>query len=251
MVYHHLPFGSAIVDNAWWVNLWGKDIRVIQFSLLPPNECWPLVGLIRCYSLQMITLWGWPPQLIARGLLHWMRKDISSIHHELLHASENDCMSVQAVFLYVCAIFWNWIFPGGLPFAASLRMFASFYRGKAAVESKSLALFLLVLNAGNGWECGKGIIINNFYGYLWIIPYHSPHSLLSTRKHFHPFPTLLCRRLLYIPQLTGGSKGRANARSLTAGAASWQATTHCWLVVWTPLKNMNVNWGDYSQYMGN
>ena len=23
-----------------------------------------------------------------------------------------------------------------------------------------------------------------------------------------------------------------------------------WLVVWTPLKNMNVNWDDYSQYMG-
>ena len=25
---------------------------------------------------------------------------------------------------------------------------------------------------------------------------------------------------------------------------------HNWLVVWTPLKNMNVNWDDYSQYMG-
>ena len=24
----------------------------------------------------------------------------------------------------------------------------------------------------------------------------------------------------------------------------------CWLVVWTPLKNMNVTWDDYSQYMG-
>ena len=23
-----------------------------------------------------------------------------------------------------------------------------------------------------------------------------------------------------------------------------------WLVVWTPLKNMKVNWDDYSQYMG-
>ena len=23
-----------------------------------------------------------------------------------------------------------------------------------------------------------------------------------------------------------------------------------WLVVWTPMKNMNVNWDDYSQYMG-
>ena len=27
-------------------------------------------------------------------------------------------------------------------------------------------------------------------------------------------------------------------------------TYHTWLVVWTPLKNMKVNWDDYSQYMG-
>ena len=36
-------------------------------------------------------------------------------------------------------------------------------------------IFLLVLNAGNGWEWGNGTMISSYYGSF-------PHSLLSTSK---------------------------------------------------------------------
>ena len=101
-----------------------------------------LVLLAAIYS-QMITLWGWPLQLIMRGLLiwgwHWTRKDISSIHHELLDASESDCTPIIP---YNYMIFFDAGSLDWLP-CESLLMCASFW---------PLGSLFSVNNRGKPWN---------------------------------------------------------------------------------------------------
>ena len=134
----------------------------------------PWLVLLGAIYSQMITLWGWPLQLIMRGLLipvwHWTRKDISSIHHELLDASESDCTSIIT---YIHVIFWCWIFG-------------------------VVALWKFTTMCASFWPLG---------------------SLFMTFEASRGIPTRWAP-VLQIPQLSGGSKGRANTRSLAA-EASW------------------------------
>ena len=62
-----------------------------------------------------------------------------------------------------------------------------------------IANYLLVLNVGNGWEWGNGMIIDSYSGSF-------PHSLLSTSKIMDEFPKWKQNHseLRGIPQLLGG-----------------------------------------------
>ena len=123
------------------------------------------------------------------------------------------------------------------------------------------------------WEAEKSLESIHL---TWTERSYQSHSFLNCTKwlregtrneHLPKFP--LFPSFGYITNLTiwrrppRVSKGFSN--SCTRGAscwilrfetATWQTWSlvtplyTCWLVVWTPLKNMNVNWDDYSQYMG-
>ena len=62
-------------------------------------------------------------------------------------------------------------------------------------------------------------------------------------------PTNLLRLQLQL-LVDGPEASRATTIAPANAGSSLAMNLLLWLVVLTPLKNMNVNWDDYSQYMG-
>ena len=77
-------------------------------------------------------------------------------------------------------------------------------------------------------------------------------NLLAKRQRHHTFITkprqqLFCMPLTRHETFKNTCQFHRSTRETVTKSFAWNMY---WLVVWTPLKHMKVNWDDYSQYVG-